>query len=261
MRRGETSRGRAAKSAPTVIRRRAGAGADEPGSGRVSGALTKKSPRWPLASLASAAAAERRVAALPESTAARPAQRSDAMRLTAEVERLERELAAARAQMAALEARADTDPLTDLLNRRGFERELSRMLAQVKRHGTTAALIYLDLDGFKAVNDRHGHAAGDAVLTAVAVALTRAVRSSDVVARLGGDEFAVLLSHLTAADAQRKARALEAVVAAATATHAGATLAVGAAAGTAWLLAGDAPADVLARADRAMYARKTAKRA
>src|SRR5262249_45058191 len=124
MRRGETNRDRAAKSAPTVIRRRAGAGADEPGSGRVSGALTKKSPRWPLASLASAAAAERRVAALPESTAARPAQRSDAMRLTAEVERLERELAAARAQMAALEARADTDPLTDLLNRRGFERAL-----------------------------------------------------------------------------------------------------------------------------------------
>src|SRR5262252_1462177 len=163
--------------------------------------------------------------------------------------------------MAALEARADTDPLTGLLNRRGFERELSRMLAQVKRHGTTAALIYLDLDGFKPVNDRHGHAAGDAVLTAVAVALTRAVRSSDVVARLGGDEFAVLLSHLTAADAQRKGRALEAVVAAATATHAGATLAVGAAAGTAWLLAGDAPADVLARADRAMYARKAAKRA
>ena len=115
------------------------------------------------------------------------------MRLAAEVERLERELAAARSQMAALEARADVDPLTDVLNRRGFERELKRSLAYVKRYGPSAALLYLDLDGFKAVNDRHGHAAGDAVLKAVAMVLSRHVRASDVVARLGGDEFAVLL--------------------------------------------------------------------
>ena len=66
--------------------------------------------------------------------------------------------------MTVLAARADIDPLTDMFNRRAFERELARSLAYVKRHGTSAALIYLDLDGFKAVNDRHGHAAGDAVL-------------------------------------------------------------------------------------------------
>src|SRR5262249_57698534 len=88
--------------------------------------------------------------------------------LAGAVERLERELAVARAQMARLAARADIDPLTDVLNRRGFERELARSLAYVKRHGTSAAVVYIDLDAVKRVNDRHGHAAGAAVLRAVA---------------------------------------------------------------------------------------------
>jgi diguanylate cyclase (GGDEF)-like protein len=187
-------------------------------------------------------------------------QRSDAMRLAAEVERLERELAAARTQMADLATRADIDPLTDILNRRGFERELKRSLAHVKRYGTSAALLYLDLDGFKPVNDRHGHAAGDAVLKAVAAVLTRHVRASDVVARLGGDEFAVLLWHLNEGDAQGKARVIEAALDRTTATHTGTTLAVGASVGAALLLPLDQPADVLERADRAMYARKAQRK-
>jgi diguanylate cyclase (GGDEF)-like protein len=189
-----------------------------------------------------------------------PAKRSDAMRLATEVDRLERELSTARAQMAELEARAEIDPLTDVLNRRGFERELKRSLAHAKRYGTSAALIYLDLDGFKAVNDRNGHAAGDAVLKAVASVLARHVRASDVVARLGGDEFAVLLWHLTEADAQGKAQMLEAAIARTTAIHAGAPLSVGASAGAALLLPLDQPADVIERADRAMYARKANRR-
>src|SRR5687768_4812134 len=117
----------------------------------------------------------------------RKRSRAPAMQLVAEVDRLERELAVARLQMAALEARADIDPLTDVRNRRGFERELVRSLAYVKRHGTSAALLYVDLDGFKAVNDRHGHAAGDVLLKAIVQVLNRHVRASDVVARLGGD--------------------------------------------------------------------------
>ena len=93
------------------------------------------------------------------------------MRLVADVEALKAELAAARAQIAELEVRADVDPLLDILNRRGFERELTRSLAYVKRYGTPAALLYIDLDGFKSVNDRYGHTVGDAVLKAVACAL------------------------------------------------------------------------------------------
>ena len=182
------------------------------------------------------------------------------MRLAAEVERLERELAAARNQMAALETCAEIDPLTDLVNRRGFEREFKRALAYVKRYCVDAALIYLDLDGFKQVNDRHGHAAGDAVLKAVAMVLARHVRSSDLVARLGGDEFVALLWNLDEAGAQLKARALEAAVARTTATHNGTLLTVGASAGAAMLLPLDTPAKVLERADRAMYARKSGRR-
>ena len=187
--------------------------------------------------------------------------RSTAMRLAAEVERLERELAAARTQMAALEARADVDPLTDILNRRGFQRELKRSLAYVKRYGPSAALLYLDLDGFKAINDRHGHAAGDAVLKAVAMVINRHVRASDLVARLGGDEFAVLLWNIGEADARKKALTIEAAVARTTATHAGTTLSLGASAGAAFLLPLDNPADVLERADRAMYERKALQKA
>jgi diguanylate cyclase (GGDEF)-like protein len=209
-----------------------------------------KSPRVPARRIPAAEYAE---------AAARPAQ-SRAVALAAEVERLERELEAARAQMAALAARAEIDPLTDILNRRGFERELKRSLAYVKRHGTNAALIYLDLDGFKRINDRHGHAAGDAMLKAVAMVLARHVRASDVVARLGGDEFAVLLWNLTEADAAAKALALEAAICRTTATHAGATLVVGASAGATVLLPLDHMAELLERADRAMYARKSAQR-
>ena len=189
-----------------------------------------------------------------------PPRRSAAMQLAAEVDRLERELAAARTQMAELEVRAEIDPLTDILNRRGFERALKRSLDHAKRYESSAALVYLDLDGFKAINDRHGHAAGDAVLKAVAMVLMRHVRASDVVARLGGDEFAVLLWQLTEADVERKARSLEAAVARTTATHAGVALSVAASAGAALLLPLDRPADVLERADRAMYVRKRGSR-
>lgn len=99
--------------------------------------------------------------------ASRPAP-SDPTRLAAEVARLEAELAAMRARVAELEAHAESDPLTAVMNRRGFERELTRAVAHVQRYGGNAALVYLDLDGFKPVNDQFGHAAGDAVLAAVA---------------------------------------------------------------------------------------------
>jgi diguanylate cyclase (GGDEF)-like protein len=189
---------------------------------------------------------------------ARPA-RAPSVELAAEVARLEQELAVARAQVAALAAFAQIDPLTDILNRRGLERELKRSLAHVKRYGVSATVIYVDLDGFKRVNDRYGHAAGDTVLKAVALVLDRHSRESDVVARVGGDEFVLLLWNCTEADAQVKAQAIEAAIARLTPAHAGAPLQVGASCGVAMLLPLDRPQDVLERADRAMYARKLAR--
>ena len=186
----------------------------------------------------------------------KPRSRSVAARLAVEVERLAAELELFRARVAELEARVDVDPLTETLNRRGFERELTRSLAYVKRYEASAALIYIDLDGFKPVNDRHGHAAGDAVLKAVAAALVRHVRASDVVARIGGDEFAVLLWNVTGPAVAAKAASLEAAVYATPVRWGSSTLVVGASAGVALLGPLDGAADALARADSAMYARK-----
>jgi diguanylate cyclase (GGDEF)-like protein len=178
------------------------------------------------------------------------------MRLAAEVDALAAQLKDSRTRIQELEARVDVDPLTDVLNRRGFERELKRSLAYVKRYGVNAALIYVDLDEFKPVNDRHGHGAGDLVLKAVAAALVRNVRASDVVARLGGDEFVVLLWNVNGAEAAAKAADLEAAVYGTPVRWGASTLVVGASAGVALLGALDTSADALARADAAMYGRK-----
>jgi len=203
----------------------------------------------------------RRARAAPKEPEAAPMARpaSSGRRLAAEVERLAAELAASRARISELEARIDVDPLTETLNRRGFERELKRSLAYVKRYGVGAALIYVDLDSFKPVNDRHGHAAGDTVLKAVAAALLRQVRASDVVARIGGDEFVVLLWNVGEANALAKAATLETAVYATPVRWGSSTLVVGASAGVAMIGPLDTPPDVLARADAAMYARKGEK--
>ena len=115
------------------------------------------------------------------------------------------ELKTSRARITDLEARVDIDPLTDILNRRGFERELNRSIAYIKRYHAGGALILLDVDRLKPINDAFGHGAGDEVLKAVVAELQRQVRSSDVIGRLGGDEFALLLWHLSETDARAKA--------------------------------------------------------
>ncbi len=92
-----------------------------------------------------------------------------------------------------LEQLATQDPLTNVLNARAFSHELAQELSRNRRYGRPLALIYLDLDDFKSVNDAHGHATGDAVLRLVADAMRAAVRQADVVGRLGGDEFGVLM--------------------------------------------------------------------
>ena len=94
-----------------------------------------------------------------------------------------------------LRQRADRDPLTGLRNRTVFERDLAIQLARCQRYGETAALLMIDLDGFKQINDTHGHKTGDDVLRGVAQALAERLRATDPVARIGGDEFAALLIH------------------------------------------------------------------
>lgn len=101
-----------------------------------------------------------------------------------------------------------TDPATGLLNTRGLHLVLRRILARAKRDETGGALIVIDLDGFKAINDSYGHAAGDEVLISVARFLIRAVREGDEVARLGGDEFAILMPGVGRREADLRAEML-----------------------------------------------------
>ena len=128
--------------------------------------------------------------------------------LHAEIERLRAEVAALTVRAETAEALADHDVLTRALNRRGFMTVLNRSMAFCRRHDVQAVLLYLDLDGFKGVNDRLGHAAGDAALMRVADLLLENVRESDAVGRLGGDEFALLLLHAGVEEGRDKARRL-----------------------------------------------------
>ena len=101
---------------------------------------------------------------------------------------------------AALEQEATHDPLTGLANRRLFYDRLRQGVRHAKRYGSQLGILFLDMDRFKEINDRHGHHVGDAVLTEVANRIVNSVRESDTVARLGGDEFAVLLENVRGRD-------------------------------------------------------------
>lgn len=176
------------------------------------------------------------------------------------VRRLRGELARARRQIEELQASADTDFLLGIPNRRGFERELARVLAYIKRYRASAALIVLDVDRLKPINDAFGHAAGDQVLKAIVAVLTSRIRASDIVARLGGDEFALLLWNLGETDAKAKAAALEEAIDRLTFQFRGSTIRAGASAGVAMLGSHAESGHVLGEADRAMYLRKAQRR-
>lgn len=159
---------------------------------------------------------------------------------------------------------AHVDPLTQLANRRLVDQHLRVALAQCTRHGHRGALIVLDLNGFKPINDQHGHDAGDALLAAVGARLRHCLRTEDVVGRLGGDEFAVVVGHLDADPDQAIAKArciaekLSRVISLPV-EYGGQSLQVGASLGIALLEAGDTGVEaVYKRADDAMYGAKRA---
>lgn len=163
-------------------------------------------------------------------------------------------------RVAELEAAADTDFLLDIPNRRGFERELHRAIAYMKRYRASGALIVLDVDRLKPINDSFGHAAGDEVLKSIAATLARQIRASDVVGRLGGDEFALLLWNLSETDAKAKAAVFEQAIDDLSFTFRGQHVTAGASAGVAPLGAQSDSARALEEADAAMYVRKAQRR-
>ncbi|WP_298254165.1 GGDEF domain-containing protein [Bradyrhizobium sp.] len=178
----------------------------------------------------------------------------------AEIRRLKGQLARALARVEQMQAAAETDFLLEIPNRRGFERELGRAISYIQRYHASGALIVLDVDRLKPINDSFGHAAGDEVLRAIVAVLSRQIRSSDVIGRLGGDEFALLLWNLSETDACAKAAALEEDIDRLSFAFAGSTVATGVSTGVSILGAHSDPARALAEADRAMYVRKAQRR-
>ncbi len=159
--------------------------------------------------------------------------------------------------LAELESRAATDPLTGLANKRSFDERLASEWDRAMRHDRPLALAMLDLDRFKAVNDAHGHGAGDAVLLEVARRLAAEVRPADMLARVGGEEFAWILPEADAADAWAAAeRARDAVSRARVPSIGRLTISAGVADTDDALSA----AGLYAAADKALYAAKAAGR-
>lgn len=149
-----------------------------------------------------------------------------------------------------LERLADSDTLTPLPNRRFFIRSLERAVAQLARHGTPAAVLFIDVDRLKQINDAHGHIAGDRALIHIAWILREKVRASDVVARIGGDEFGVLLEYADEAAAREKAAALREAI---KDQPLDGSIAISVSIGTAAIGPTDTPDAALARADSGMY--------
>jgi len=182
----------------------------------------------------------------------------DPAQLLEEITRLRGEIARLESKVDELDKLAHRDPLVPLFNRRGMLRELEIMIARHARHGHPAAVLFVDLNDLKLLNDSFGHMGGDAALVTVAEKLVEGTRASDCVARLGGDEFCVLLDHADEKSAIETAERLIDIIAGEECLFEGAPMPLSVAIGVTLVERGDTPATVLARADKAMYRVKAA---
>ncbi|MDB5463384.1 MAG: hypothetical protein JWP23_1773 [Phenylobacterium sp.] len=189
-----------------------------------------------------------------------PAVRGAVQTLLTEIDDLRGEVGRLKARLAEIEDLADRDALTPLLNRRALLRELSRIRTFAQRYGSPASLVYFDLDDLKGVNDRLGHAAGDAALKAVAERLLANVRESDIVGRMGGDEFAVILAQADHATAEAKAASLARAIEAEPLRFGDWSAPLHISWGVREITQEAEPETLVAEADAAMYARKRGRR-
>ena len=187
-----------------------------------------------------------------------PGVAPDVEQLVEEIGRLRGQVSQLQARVEQLDDLAHRDTLINLPNRRGFMRELERLIDRARRYDHMAAMLFVDLDGLKIINDTFGHRAGDGALIQVAELLSKGVRHSDVVARIGGDEFAVLLENATDESAHETAARLENMICGCEFTHDGDTLPLSVAIGVGMIDGADELDAVMARADEEMYRRKAA---
>jgi diguanylate cyclase (GGDEF)-like protein len=185
-----------------------------------------------------------------------PKVRDAIMSLMEEVDHLRRSVEGINQRLADAEKRADQDALLPIYNRRAFVRELTRVQAGVERYGEDASLVYIDLNGFKSVNDTYGHQAGDFVLGEFATRLLSSVRETDVVGRLGGDEFGLILSKTDTEAALILATRLPQQLESNPIFWEGNRMEVGMAYGIVPIQAGIHPEQALTEADSKMYEQK-----
>src|SRR3954469_24769235 len=176
------------------------------------------------------------------------------------LEQAEKQLAEQAAEIKAHESEARTDSLTGLSNRRAFDDEMKRRLAEWKRKNTPCTLVMLDIDFFKKFNDTHGHQVGDEVLRQVAKVLAAQSREMDLPCRYGGEEFAVILPATDAAKACIVAERIRAAIEESTTVCDGKQLKVTCSLGLSQMAADDDVAAVIRRADEALYTSKKAGR-
>ena len=182
----------------------------------------------------------------------------DRDRLIEEISLLRGKVARLQERVEQLDQLAHQDSLIDLPNRRGFMRELERLIARADRYGAKGAMLFVDVDGLKMINDTLGHRAGDEALIQVANLLAKGVRHSDVVARIGGDEFGILLENSDDSAAHETAARLIDQISASEVLYEGESLPLGVAIGVGMIDPLDTAEAVMDRADEAMYARKAA---
>lgn len=180
--------------------------------------------------------------------------------LMTEIDDLRAEVGRLKFRLNEAQGLADLDVLAPVLNRRAFLREIKRVAAFAQRYGSPASLVFFDLDGFKAVNDRFGHAAGDEALKAVAQRLQANVRETDIVGRIGGDAFAVLLVQADQATAMSKADSLAAAISGTPVRFGEWSAPLHISYGVREIEAGADPEVALAEADAAMFLKKRTRK-
>ncbi len=192
-----------------------------------------------------------------------PNVRKAIVRLLDELERLRVELSETRSRIEYLERLADQDALAPVANRRAFMRELGRTIAYSSRHKIDSCVVYFDLNKMKHINDRYGHAVGDAALLHVASILLKRVRNSDLIGRLGGDEFGLIMPNSDREGAVAKATRIAQEIGAMPIAVEGRPLMVdgehihiAVSFGVHHVAAEDDATSALAKADKAMYVHK-----
>ncbi|MEO9468196.1 GGDEF domain-containing protein [Parasphingorhabdus sp.] len=181
-----------------------------------------------------------------------------AMKECENCEELQNEIRHLESRLQEMEQMAHHDVLTGLPNRRHFIKALENRVTRCLRYGDTSALLFLDVNNLKKINDAHGHGAGDLILAHLAQLLRTYIRQSDLAARIGGDEFAMLLDNLDADHVENKIAFLLERFASAHVQHESEQIPLRVAIGYCFVGPRDTVTELLSRADAAMYATKGA---